>query len=303
MKKFKTINFKSLSWSFTIFLIGTFAVSLFISTSLYEMSTFIVPIVLFFSVFGILGFVGFIEMIILLRKHFILKNVLKNGTVTVGEYECMGKSLLLEGIFERSIDSKICAQAIFSYLVGNEKRRCKSCTVYTYDEIKKLREFKSFTVKYKGKYAIICDTRLLSNSDYSNEIEEINQPAKNKSLTSYNDSNEQTQKFTLTIQDIEVTIIENPKTKDLENAVSALKNGIDSFIVLESSLPIDDFIFIQATGFEWNKCHTEVQYKDGEKLRVYGRDKMTETELLALLNDFIIYKVPNISNWKHIGDF
>ena len=63
------------------------------------------------------------------------------------------------------------------------------------------------------------------------------------------------------------------------------------------------FTFIQATGFEDGKCHVEAQYKEGEILRMYGFDDMTETGLFDILRDFLLEKVPDISGWNHIGDY
>lgn len=110
-------------------------------------------------------------------------------------------------------------------------------------------------------------------------------------------------KYKLTVGDIDATDIEAPKLKDLENAVAVLKNAPETFVVLESSVPVDGITFVQATGFENGKCHAEAQVKDGDVLHIFGTDDMTEENLLALLRNFIEGMAPNIDGWKHVGDF
>lgn len=110
-------------------------------------------------------------------------------------------------------------------------------------------------------------------------------------------------KFTLKVHDIDLTEIDNPEIEDLKKAVSVLIKTIETFLVLECNVPVNTFTFIQATGFEDGKCHVEAQYKEGEILRMYGFDDMTETGLFDILRDFLLEKVPDISGWNHIGDY
>ncbi|MDE7107762.1 MAG: hypothetical protein K2O39_05505 [Clostridiales bacterium] len=48
-------------------------------------------------------------------------------------------------------------QIIFSYTVDGEEREYTSCMVYLDEQVDKLKKLNTFSVKYKGRHAIICE--------------------------------------------------------------------------------------------------------------------------------------------------
>ncbi|MBD5131451.1 MAG: hypothetical protein HDT28_02495 [Clostridiales bacterium] len=149
-----------------------------------------------------------------------------------------------------------------------------------------------------------------SNTDNNEKIEDeqhekTDQPEKTEQprQTVSDNKGDITVKFTLTFGSLDATKIKNPRIRDIEKAVLFLKETPETFMVLEPRVPIDEFTFIQAMGFEDGKCHAEAQRRDGKVLRIFGTDDMTEQELLTILKDFLGGKVPDISGWKHIDDF
>ena len=156
----KTINFAVLlCWGGT-FAVGAIAVSLMsysvISDSVYRVWHMYLGIALF----GAFGVVGLIGIIVLLYKYLILKDVLKHGTETVGKYDDVGRTISFSTNSNIGSGKKTIwwfNQIIFTYNVDGEERKYKSCAVYLNEQVEKLQELKTFTVKYKGKHAIICE--------------------------------------------------------------------------------------------------------------------------------------------------
>ena len=159
-KTIKTINFRILFWFCSVFAIGAVAVSL-MSYSVISKSVYIVwPMYLGIALFGAFGIVGLMGMIVLLRKYFILKYVLKYGTETIGEYVDLGRTISWRNSSRYYGHGRITTwfnQIIFKYTVDGKEREYKSCTVYIDKQLDELKELKTFTVKYKGKHAIICE--------------------------------------------------------------------------------------------------------------------------------------------------
>ncbi len=163
MKKVKTINFELFLTFVATFVIGAVAVSLLSHSLISDDLLMVWPMYLGIVLFGLFGIAGFIGMIVFLRKHLILKNVLKYGTETVGEFVSVGKLVKWDrhraygpSPYGRSI--KWYTQIIFKYTVDNEERTYTSCAVYLVEDAEKLEQLKTFPVKYRGKHAIICAT-------------------------------------------------------------------------------------------------------------------------------------------------
>lgn len=94
----------------------------------------------------------------------------------------------------------------------------------------------------------------------------------------------------------------NPTINDIKDCISLLKQDpIFNFIILETSTPINNVTFIQATSYEENSNEViiEVQILDKSKsfLRNYGRHILID-ELQEILLNFLIKQTPNIDNWE-----
>lgn len=156
--KIKTVNFRFMFWFGIVFAIGAVAVSLMARSVICDNLLMSGPLYLFFALFGLFGLVGLIGVLVLLGKHLLLKSVLKYGTETVGKYDDVGRIISWGGGHRNGYGiTTWFNQIIFTYTVDGEERRYKSCTVYRDNELDKLAELKTFTVKYKGKHAIICE--------------------------------------------------------------------------------------------------------------------------------------------------
>lgn len=157
MTKIKTINLRFLLAFGAVFAIGAVAVSLMSRSIIVGEVQIVWPLYLGIVLFGLFGISGFIGVIVLLRKHLILKRVLKHGTETVGKFKEVGRTISCRNTsYRRGIPSTWYSQIIFAYTVDGEEREYKSCTVYLDKQVETLKELKTFTVKYKGKHAIIC---------------------------------------------------------------------------------------------------------------------------------------------------
>ncbi len=143
-------------WFGTAFFWGAVAVSLMSRSLICDDLQIIWPMYLGIVLFGLFGIVGLIGVIVLLRKYLILKNVLKYGTETVGEFVSVGKPVGWSTDITYRRRTTYFTQIIFTYTVDNEKRTYTSCAVYSDKQAEKLEELKTFPVKYKGKHAIIC---------------------------------------------------------------------------------------------------------------------------------------------------
>ena len=151
--KIKTVNFG------VVFAIGAIAVFLMGRSIIRDDLQTPWPLYLGVSLFGLVALVGMIGIIVLLRKHLILKSVLKHGTKTVGKYKGVGRIIQWSNNrrYGSGIKSTWYNQIIFSYTADGVEREYKSCTVYLDNQVKKLEKLKTFSVKYKGKHAIICE--------------------------------------------------------------------------------------------------------------------------------------------------
>ncbi|MDE7463520.1 MAG: hypothetical protein K2M48_00695 [Clostridiales bacterium] len=158
MAKIKTINFRFLFWFGIVFAIGAFAASFMGYSVATDDFVTIWPMYLGIGLFGAFGFVGMIGTLVLLRKHLILKSVLKRGKQTVGEFERVGRvsSWSTNRRYGHGTTTWF-NQIIFTYLADGVEREYKSCTVYLDKQVEMLKEIKTFPVKYKGKHAIICE--------------------------------------------------------------------------------------------------------------------------------------------------
>lgn len=158
-KKIKTINFRFMFWFVVVFMIGVIAVSLMTHSLIYDNLQTAWPLYLGVSIFGIFLIVGFVGIAVLLRKHLILKSVLKHGTKSIGTYEDTGRTISWSTGGGRVGRGKTTwfNQIIFSYKINGEKYEYKSCTVYLDSEVSKLSKMRTFVIKYKGKHAIICE--------------------------------------------------------------------------------------------------------------------------------------------------
>lgn len=298
MNKVKTINFYFLFWHCAVFAFGAIAETVFACSIVNGSLTMHVIIYVTMPLFALVALIGAIGIVVLLRKYIILKRVLEYGAETIGKYDAVGNSA--------TFDRKLFFQVKFTYTAGGESRRYTSCAVYSDEQITRLRKLGTFTIKHKGRHAIICDPIALSDCDIVNVA--IKEPAvvlnENTPKIASDFGGKHFQKFRLTINSIKNTVIfKAPLSVDLVRAVSTLKTGIEAFLILESNIPIDKFVLIQATGFENETCYTEAQIADGDTLRNYGTDNMTEQGLLEILHEFLSGKAPDITGWKHVGDF
>lgn len=157
--KIKTINFRIIFWFGIVFAIGALAVSFMSRSLICDNLQIPWPLYLGVSLFGLVALAGIIGMIVLLRKHLILKSVLKHGTETVGKYKCIGRIIRWSNShrYGSGIKSTWFNQIIFTCIINGEEREYKSCTVYFDNQAKKLEELQTFSVKYKGKHAIIYE--------------------------------------------------------------------------------------------------------------------------------------------------
>ena len=163
-KKVKTINFRLMIFYFATFAIGVIAISLMSNSLIHDDPVMAWPLYLGVSLFGAVTIPGIVGMLVLLRKHLILKDVLKHGTETVGKFLDVGETVGWGGIpsglgsgGRRPGRTVYFSQVIFTYTVDSGKREYTSCAVYRDKQVEKLRELETFPVKYKGRHAIICE--------------------------------------------------------------------------------------------------------------------------------------------------
>ena len=95
----------------------------------------------------------------------------------------------------------------------------------------------------------------------------------------------------------------DPTIEEITKSIEELKSHTDSFCILDSSEPIESFVFIQAFYENDNKFHTEVQFQEGDAAYQYCSDKITENQLMGLMTDFIDGKALNIDEWECMDDF
>lgn len=111
--------------------------------------------------------------------------------------------------------------------------------------------------------------------------------------------------FTLTFSADNIksdSIIKNPSVNDIENAIQNLMSNPKNFLILDSDVPIDTIMFIQATGFDGKTFYTEVQCSECDGLYMYCNEILDEKGLLGILLDFISNLSPNIEDWTCAHD-